>query len=96
MKNINFTAIAITILLTLVPLAVLAKLYLISQEGALTYTDIIISFIVLSILRLITSFRSFKRGVHIGVSRTRAEQAGTALAKEILQRIAREKAKEQE
>lgn len=96
MKNIDFTAVAMTILLTIIPLAILADLYLSSQEGALTYTDIIISFVVLSLLRLVTSFRSFKRGVHIGISRTRAEQLGSALVKEIMQRVDKEKAKEQE
>lgn len=96
MRNINFTAVAMTILLTAIPLAVLAKLYLISQEGALSHTDIIISFTVLSVLRVITSFRAFKRGVCVGISRTRVEQLRSALVKEIMQRVDKEKAKEQE
>lgn len=95
MRNIDFTAVAMTILLTAIPLAVLAKLYLISQEDALTYINIIMAFIILSILRLITSFRSFKRGVYVGTRRAKAKQVGAALVKELMRRVDEEKAKEQ-
>ena len=93
MKNIDFTAVAMTILLTAIPLAVLAKLYLISQEGTLTYTNIIMAFVILSILRLVTSFRSFKRGVLVG---TRKAKMGEALIKALMQHADEQNAKEQE
>jgi len=89
MKNINFARVGVTLLLAALVLAVLGNLYNASQEAPLTYWQIFHSFVALSVLRLITSYRAFKRGVSF--EQFRESQRKVAMIKQLMNKLAREK-----
>lgn len=89
MKNINFARVGVTLLLTALVLVVLGNLYSASQEAPLTHWQIFYSFVALSVLRVVTSFRAFKRGVSF--EQFRESQRKVAMIKQLMNKLAREK-----
>ena len=86
MKNIDFARVGVTLLLTALVLAVLGNLYNAAQEAPLTYWQIFYSFVALSVLRFITSYRAFKRGV--SSEQFRETQRKVAMIKQLMNKLA--------
>lgn len=88
MRDINFARVGVTLLLTTLVLAILGNLYSASQEAPLTYWQIFYSFVALSVLRFITSYRAFKRGVSF--EQFRESQRKVAMIKQLMNKLAKE------